>query len=163
MSREQELRSGTGHALVVPDASRDNGGAQNTGKIGPVGRGKNRRNDNKGGINSSSTSCTRSSSSSGTHSHRSSGIHSHRSSSSSNSSKPAVGVVVVGGVTGVGAENRSSGGVEAASLAAGEAEEGVGVVVHKQLVVGGETCLRILPAPAVVMDTCISIVRGARI
>ena len=59
--------------------------------------------------------------------------------------------------------DHSSGGLEAEGLATVEKEEGVALVVHKQLVIRGETCLRILPAPAVVMDTCISIVRGARI
>ena len=63
--------------------------------------------------------------------------------------------MLVGGVAGVEAESRNRGGLEA--------KEGMEVVVRNQLVVGGETCLRILPAPAVVMDTCISIVRGARI
>ena len=49
MSREQELRNGTGHALVVADAGRGNGGAQYGGRGDRGGRGRNRRNDNRGG------------------------------------------------------------------------------------------------------------------
>ena len=41
----------------------------------------------------------------------------------------------------VGAGHHSSGAIEAEDLAAGEAEEGMGVVVRKQVGVGGEVAL----------------------
>ena len=52
-------------------------------------------------------------------------------------------------MAGVGLADHSSGGLEAEGLATVEKEEGVALVVHKQLVIRGETCLRIPPPPAV--------------
>ena len=50
MMREQELRNGTGHALVVPGSSQGNGGAQHGGAGGGRGvRGESRKRDNRGG------------------------------------------------------------------------------------------------------------------
>ena len=50
MAREEEKRTGTGHALVAPDWSgRGNGGDPNGGRGGRGNRGKSRKNGNKGG------------------------------------------------------------------------------------------------------------------
>ena len=46
MAREQEMRNGTGHALVAPDSGRGNGGGAGEGRE----RGRtNRRNEHRGG------------------------------------------------------------------------------------------------------------------
>ncbi|CAM9880993.1 unnamed protein product, partial [Laminaria digitata] len=45
MATEKESRDGTGHALIVADADRDDGGAQNGGRGGRGGRERRRRND----------------------------------------------------------------------------------------------------------------------
>ena len=111
ISKEQELRNGTGHALLVADADRGMGVLKTAGEV--TGADAEETGATAAGVDFSSD------------------ISSRTIGSSSSISPPAVGVVAVG------AEGHSSWVMEAEDLAAGEAEEGMEVVVRRPLGVGG--------------------------